>query len=94
MEPNAEDSIDPLMHILMQIPDEDRRMLSQIVERWGDLSELGIHRFLKKPVDFFNLPADPVQVLCLGLQDTKSGNQWHSPKSLNCPRCLLRLPAL
>ena len=38
MEPNAEDSIDPLMHILMQIPDEDRRMLSQIVERWGDLS--------------------------------------------------------
>jgi hypothetical protein len=27
------------MQILMQIPDEDRRMLTQIVERWGDLSD-------------------------------------------------------
>jgi hypothetical protein len=27
------------MQILMQIPDEDRRMLSQIVERWGHLSD-------------------------------------------------------
>jgi hypothetical protein len=27
------------MHILMQIPDEDRRMLSHIVERWGGLSD-------------------------------------------------------
>ena len=27
------------MQILMQISDEDRRMLSQIVERWGDLSD-------------------------------------------------------
>ena len=34
-----EDSIDPLIHILMQSSDEDRRMLSQIVERWGDLSD-------------------------------------------------------
>ena len=32
-------SVDALMQILMQIPDEDRRMLSQIVERWGDLSD-------------------------------------------------------
>jgi hypothetical protein len=38
-EPNMEDSIDPLIHILMQSSDEDRRMLSQIVERWGDLSD-------------------------------------------------------
>ena len=32
-------SVDALMQILMQIPDEDRRMLTQIVERWGDLSD-------------------------------------------------------
>ena len=32
-------SVDALMQILMQIPDEDRRMLSQIVERWGHLSD-------------------------------------------------------
>ena len=32
-------SVDALMQILMQISDEDRRMLSQIVERWGDLSD-------------------------------------------------------
>jgi hypothetical protein len=31
--------VDALMQILMQIPDEDRRMLTQIVERWGDLSD-------------------------------------------------------
>jgi hypothetical protein len=27
------------MQILMQIPDEDRRMLTQIVEKWGSLSD-------------------------------------------------------
>ena len=27
------------MQILMQISDEDRQMLSQIVERWGGLSD-------------------------------------------------------
>ena len=32
-------SMDALMQILMQISDEDRQMLSQIVERWGDLSD-------------------------------------------------------
>ncbi|MBT5693064.1 MAG: hypothetical protein HOI65_18295 [Opitutae bacterium] len=31
--------MDALMQILMQISDEDRQMLSQIVERWGDLSD-------------------------------------------------------
>jgi hypothetical protein len=31
--------MDALMQILMPISDEDRQMLSHIVERWGDLSD-------------------------------------------------------
>jgi hypothetical protein len=32
-------SPEALTHILTNLADVDRRMLSQIVERWGDLSE-------------------------------------------------------
>jgi hypothetical protein len=32
-------SAEALTHILTNLADVDRRMLSQIVERWGDLSE-------------------------------------------------------
>ena len=32
-------SPEALIKILTNLPDSDRRMLSQIVERWGDLSE-------------------------------------------------------
>ena len=35
----AELSPEALTHILTNFPDVDRRMLSQIVERWGSLSE-------------------------------------------------------
>ena len=39
---NKRDSAYPpeaLIKILTNLPDSDRRMLSQIVERWGDLSD-------------------------------------------------------
>ena len=32
-------SAEALTHILTNLTDVDRRMLSQIVERWGDLSD-------------------------------------------------------
>ena len=32
-------SAEALTHILTNFPDVDRRMLSQIFERWGDLSD-------------------------------------------------------
>ncbi len=32
-------SAEALTHILTNLSDSDRRMLSQIVERWGELSE-------------------------------------------------------
>ena len=35
----AELSPEALTHILTNFPDEDRRMLSQIVERWGSMSD-------------------------------------------------------
>ena len=35
----AELSSEALTHILTNFPDVDRRMLSQIVERWGGLSD-------------------------------------------------------
>ena len=35
----AELSAEALTHILTNLPDVDRRMLSHIVERWGDLSD-------------------------------------------------------
>ena len=36
---DSELSSEALTHILTNLTDEDRRMLSQIVERWGDLSD-------------------------------------------------------
>ena len=36
---DAELSVEALTHILTNLADEDRRMLSQIVERWGGLSD-------------------------------------------------------
>ena len=36
---HAELSPEALTHILTNLTDTDRRMLSQIVERWGDLSD-------------------------------------------------------
>jgi len=35
----AELSLEALTHILTKLTGEDRRMLSQIVERWGGLSD-------------------------------------------------------
>jgi hypothetical protein len=32
-------SVEALTHILTNFTDEDRRMLSRIVERWGELSD-------------------------------------------------------
>jgi hypothetical protein len=32
-------SVEALTHILTNLTDSNRRMLTQIVERWGDLSE-------------------------------------------------------
>ena len=54
----AELSSEALTHILTNFPDVDRRMLSQIVERWGGLSEelkgrfwrlLGVADFASRP---------------------------------------------
>ncbi len=36
---DAELSVEALTHILTNLADVDRRMLSQIVERWGNLSD-------------------------------------------------------
>ena len=37
--PSNKQNAEALTHILTNFTDEDRQMLSQIVERWGDLSE-------------------------------------------------------